>query len=212
MPGVGVPVPDCSLRTDDCASSSSDVGHCSPGDTVPAAGAVSTEATCGAERCEDPEAHGVAALGVHLASLNAPDAGLAGAGGDSVVSDNAALMFDGEQCGASSSSSAYCEGSGSAAAFAGRGDSGAGAGDGEPDLRAWFFQRMDEVSATVDKDVLWGALTMIEETSLGDEDAVKMWLGLPPQEELPRAVALIASEYGQRRAMMRYSSGTSRPS
>ncbi|CAE8592746.1 unnamed protein product [Polarella glacialis] len=75
-------------------------------------------------------------------------------------------------------------------------------------IRQWFLQRSAEIGIEdFDPEVLWSALSEVEEAQLGDDEVIKMWLGFPPEDKLPDKILRLVAEFRQARCLLRFSSG-----
>lgn len=65
----------------------------------------------------------------------------------------------------------------------------------------WLAKRVEEHSFEwgIDGQVLCVALQEIEVEQLGNEDVIKIWLGLDEDEDLPKSMSKMIEEFRERR-------------
>lgn len=71
-------------------------------------------------------------------------------------------------------------------------------------LHSWLQERVRALAIDFDVEVLFAALSEIEEESLGDDEALKMWLGFGDGDPLPEKLKVVIFEFRQRRLLLRF--------
>lgn len=71
------------------------------------------------------------------------------------------------------------------------------------DPKAWLLNRMQELNIEFDAEVLWSVLDQIPREQLSDMEVVKMWLGFPPEQQLPFSLHCLISEFRLKRFLDR---------
>lgn len=83
-------------------------------------------------------------------------------------------------------------------------NSSSGVATGEISLQDWTYVRMDELGISFDRDVLWSVLNELSDEDLGNEEVLKMWLGLSETDKLPHEITVLVTELRQQKRLLQF--------